>query len=254
MNCEQVRLHIGGEPASLPREVEEHVEHCDACRAFLEETLRLDAGIRRAFDLDPAKLPKTPAASAGAAMTQAGAARPDNVVPFERRAMDEPRPRSTPRRWALAASLVVALGVGAALWTSRPTNSLAAEVVAHMAEEPFSWSRADRLPQDAIDAVLRHGGVALDAGSTDVVYANACEFRGRAVPHLVVSTAEGPVTVIVLRGERVKSAVRFEEGGYSGVLVPAARGSLAVLVQGTAPPSRLDDVSRRLQAAIRWLD
>jgi hypothetical protein len=51
------------------------------------------------------------------------------------------------------------------------------------------------------------------------------------VPHLVVRTADGPVTILVLPHENIRERIVFSEGGYRGVLVPTARGSLAVLAR-----------------------
>ena len=57
-----------------------------------------------------------------------------------------------------------------------------------------------------------------DAGV--VSYASSCTFRGYKVPHLVVQTASGPVTVMVLVHEAVRHATQFDEQGYRGTIVP----------------------------------
>ncbi len=54
------------------------------------------------------------------------------------------------------------------------------------------------------------------------------------MPHLVVQTARGPVTVLVLRNEHVKGKQNFRESGYSGVLVPVGPGTLAVMAADDA--------------------
>lgn len=160
-----------------------------------------------------------------------------------RRALDlEPRSiRAAPRvreqhsrRWAMAASLLVAVAAGVLLWTLRPADTLAAEIVAHVDGEPASWSRRDPVPRSALDFVVRDAGIKIDASDGRVVYAHSCVFRGRTVPHLVVTTSQGPVTVLVLPDERVESPQRFTEDGYTGVLLPSPSGALAVLARGDA--------------------
>ena len=78
---------------------------------------------------------------------------------------------------------------------------------------------------------MRACGLNPDAGT--VSYARSCRFRGRMVPHLVVQTEMGPVTVMVLVHESVAKPVPFDEQGYRGVIVPVpGHGSLAVLARG----------------------
>ena len=121
----------------------------------------------------------------------------------------------------MAASVLLALVVAGGLWLSVPGPSLAADVVTHMAGEPEAWRRTD-VPVPAPDAedVLRNSQLRLAAGAGIVSYATSCEFRGHRVPHLVIQTASGPVTVMVLVHEQVAKSVQFDEQGYRGVIVP----------------------------------
>jgi hypothetical protein len=83
-----------------------------------------------------------------------------------------------------------------------------------------------------------------------IVYASSCFFRGHFVPHLVVRTQDGPVTVMILVNEKVSTSQQFDEDGFSGLLVPASPGGVAVL---SRTPMSLDraasDVVKALQAA-----
>jgi len=87
-----------------------------------------------------------------------------------------------------------------------------------------------------------------------VSYASSCAFRGYHVPHLVIQTASGPVTVMVLVHEQVVRSKRFDEQGYRGVIVPVAgHGSLAVLTRGeTVDFAAVEGIARRVQASIVW--
>ena len=217
MNCESVRMQIGAEPASLGTELAGHLEQCPGCRSYREQMLQLDAQIRRALEL-----PLTAVSPVAVAPTS-------NVREFRRS-----RPHwVTTRGWALAASVVLAVTLTLVFWSVRPQQALAAAVVAHMAEEPQSWGATRPVSPAMLAYVLRLSGVRLDAAASgEVVYAHSCWFRGRLVPHLVVRTAAGPVTVLVLKGERVRRALTFAEGGYSGMLQPYPGGAVAVLGRG----------------------
>jgi hypothetical protein len=104
------------------------------------------------------------------------------------------------------------------------------------------------LPESALSEVLQKAGVQFDS-SMPVVYASACPFRGRLVPHLVVQTAEGPLTVMLLKREKTRAREEFAEDGYRGVLVPAGEGSIAILARSGEIPA---DVTGKLVSGVRW--
>jgi len=87
-------------------------------------------------------------------------------------------------------------------------------------------------------------------GAANISYASTCPFRGEKVPHLVVQTAAGPMTVMVLRHEKLAAPVNFDEGGYAGTIVPAGPGSIAVI--GHAPTADLDQVALQVRNAVQW--
>ena len=97
--------------------------------------------------------------------------------------------------------------------------------------------------------VLERGGIRLRPEVGTVSYANSCRFRGRTVPHLVVQTDGGPVTVMVLRNEPLDAPVRFAEERFTGTIVPAGPGSIAVIGTGDAD---LEQITERVLAAVDW--
>jgi Protein of unknown function (DUF3379) len=173
-----------------------------------------------------------------------------NVTPLRRKESAPVAKHKRPRLFAFAASLAAALLVGFTLWLSRPPETLAAEIVAHVEGEPNSWSKTEPVSAQRLAAVLRKSGVKLGAGMQPVVYANSCWFRGHFVPHFVVTTQDGPVTVMILAHEQVQATQQFNEGGYSGLLVPAPTGGVAVV---SRTPMSLEQpasaVVKALQAA-----
>ncbi|HEX6573070.1 MAG TPA: DUF3379 family protein [Steroidobacteraceae bacterium] len=209
MTCDEARLALEAEPGSTAPALAAHVQACPECSAHRTELLELDQRLRAALQVP---VPQT-------------ALQPRAPVALEVR-----RPQST-ARFALAASLgTVAVLVGL-LWGGFPRRTLAADVVAHMAHEPAAWSTTAPLPVGTVSKTLDRHGLALRSGSVDVTYAATCWFRNRFVPHLVVATAGGPVTVMVLPHERLTTRSEFDEQGYHGVLVPTDRGVLAVLAR-----------------------
>ena len=157
----------------------------------------------------------------------------------------------------MAASVAAAMVVAGALWVAAPHSSLAADVVAHMAGEPEAWARTDvPVPASDLDRVLGREHMRLAPQAGMVSYAQSCRFRGHTVPHLVVQTGMGPVTVMVLTHDTVSRPVPFDEEGYRGVIVPVPHhGSLAVLARGpNADPVHVAQVAERVESAIVWED
>ena len=221
MTCDQARLQIGAEPDGTSPDLEEHLKSCSACARFREEMRALDADLRRALQQPP-----------------------------ETAARRRLRLRPRWREYALAASVVLATVLGLGVWLLRPSDSLAQAVVAHVQAEPDSWLATQQVSSGAIAAALRGSGVELELTSDKVTYAQNCWFRGHYVPHLVVQTAQGPATVLILRHEHVTARRSFREEGMIGMIVPAGAGSIAVLARGGA---NLDTVARQMQEDVRWL-
>lgn len=235
MNCEAARLLIGADPDVLTTELEAHLSTCEACATFQTEMRQLERDVRRALEGSPA----IPVALSASASPQYGRRRPPGSAPT----------RSPQRQWALAATFLAGIGAALLLWSLRPAPSLAADVIAHVDGEPASWAGTPGLNPAAVERVMRAAGVVL-SNASEVVYARTCRFRGHEVPHLVVQVDHRAYTVLVLRFERVQSPQRFEEGGYTGVLLPAAGGTLAILGLGAAD---VDRVAAQVNRDVRWL-
>jgi hypothetical protein len=247
MKHNEARLLIGAEPNSVPPELAEHLASCSECAQFLREMLALDANIRLALEQPPLSAVRPSEAPAAAA--SADSAPTASVTPITTASGAQRRkPTSTWSGWAVAAS-VVAISM-LTVWALRPNDSLARDVVAHVEDESKSWSSKEDPQPAEINETLAKAGVALDMGSDKVMYAHSCLFRGHVVPHLVVSTPQGPVTVMVLRYESVKHRMDFHEDGMTGVITPASHGSIAVLMKGT---ENIDAVAQQVEQSVRWL-
>jgi hypothetical protein len=221
MNCEQARLQIGADPSATTPALEEHLQSCAACAGFRQEMRVLDTEIRRALAQPP-------------------------VVATRRQRLSKPRWRE----WALAASVLLAITALLGVWLLRPSDTLARDVVAHVQGEPDSWLATQHVSSGEIAAALRGAGIELELTSDRITYAHSCWFRGHYVPHLVVQTAQGPTTVMILRHEHVSARRSFQESGMTGIIVPAGAGSIAVLARGGG---NLDAIAGQMQQDVRWL-
>jgi hypothetical protein len=225
------RSAIMADPHDPDPDLRAHRDSCAECRAFTEQLLRFEARLERAL------LVEIPVKAA---------------LPFARKISAAPGSR----RWlALAASVVLALAIAGGVWLTLPQRTLAADVVAHMAGEPDAWASTDvPVPNADLNAVLRASKLRLKADAGIVSYASSCEFRGHKVPHLVVQTRSGPVTVMVLVHEPVRNPKQFDEQGYRGTIVPVpGHGSIAVLMRDSEMGGAdIERIAARVDAAIVW--
>jgi hypothetical protein len=256
MNHNQARLQIGADPHGAPSsELSEHLASCPECAQFQREMVTLDGNIRKALELGVRAATGTQAGAGaqttGSAQVAAatGAAPASSVTPITgARAARQRKSTNVWSGWALAASVAVVSVL--AILALRPSDTLAHEIVAHVEYESDSWSQKQPVPASEVNDALANAGVALDMSSDKVMYAHSCYFRGHFVPHLVVSTARGPITVIVLPDVKVKRRTTFHEDGMSGVITPAPRGSIAVLALGD---ENIDAVAQQVQQSVHWL-
>jgi len=232
MNCTEVHLAIGAEPQAMTPALEAHLRECASCADYRREMLELDAQIHRALKIDLAAL-RGDAPQTDGAKTEPSSARPAVRLvssPLPPSPLEDSSWRASfKRQWALAASVLFAVGVAAVLWGALPRHTLAADVVAHVISEPLP-SDGKVLAPSVLEGVLQNAHLQLDPADREVLFAQTCFFRGRLVPHFVVRSGDAAVTVLVLPRESVNAPVHFDESGYSGVLLPnPGHGSIAVL-------------------------
>jgi hypothetical protein len=230
MDCLEFRRICGADPYSRYAACQEHAAGCEACARYLTRMRELDALIFRALSVDP----------------PTGTVDRNSVRPSARSASATVR-----RRWTgLAASFVLAAGAAAAFWlgVERPPEALSAEVVAHILHEPAALAPGRvALESNAVRHLLANHNLRLTADVGPVLYARTCVFRGRLIPHLVVETDSGPVTVLVLPEEPVREPMTISTGRFSGRVVPFGSGSMAIV--GEQDPSQAED---RLIEAVGW--
>ncbi|HEY2465096.1 MAG TPA: DUF3379 family protein [Steroidobacteraceae bacterium] len=227
------RAAILADPHSTDAELRAHREACAECRAYTEQLLKFEERLERAMRVD---IPP-------------GA----DVLPFARKRGDA---APAARRWmAIAASVLLGAAIVGGVWLALPQSSLAGAVVAHMAGEPDAWQRTDiAVPKPELEDVLKGSQLRLKPNAGIVSYASSCTFRGYKVPHLVVQTSSGPVTVMVLVHESVRRAMPFDDQGYRGTIVPVpGHGSIAVLMRDSGiGADEIERVAARVDASIVW--
>ncbi len=220
MNCSEAQRLIGAEPERADAVLETHLSGCEDCRRFRSEMQALNTDIHRALNLP--------------------------LAAWRQQTPPMQRSRVAPR-WAMAAGVLLAFVSGLVFWAVQPKDALATDLVTHMTHEPQSWQDTTPVDRAALVDILSAAGVRIDLPENEITYVRHCWFRGHFVPHLVVRTSQGPLTVMILEHESVASTQRFSKDGYTGVLLPAENGAIAVVGLG---PAIVDEPARRIVRAI----
>ncbi|HEY2399960.1 MAG TPA: hypothetical protein VGI23_06365 [Steroidobacteraceae bacterium] len=164
MICDRARLLIGGDPQTVSVELDEHLQRCSDCPQFRERMLELDIRLQRAFAPGPANsLRLQPLQLSDTIASSARPSQPSkSAVP----------PLFRSRTWSMGIGLAATLLMGVALWLGQPPPSLAAEVIAHLENEPGSGSATKPVSAALLASVLEAGGSKLRAPlGLAVVYA-----------------------------------------------------------------------------------
>lgn len=231
MNCEQCRALIGAEPNSTDPELLAHLQQCPDCSRLRAELQEMDRLIFRALAVDVEE--KSNVAGVGQVRRARTAATNDR-----------------PRLWRMAASLLVASLVAiTSVWLLSPRESFAAEVIEHvMGEEQSLVRTSDTVDTSSLEKILGASRIKLKPGAAHVSYARSCHFRGQLIPHLVVQSEAGPVTVLVMSEAPSQRREEINEAGFQGVVLPAPRGVIVVLGRGVP----VDEVARTVLDALQY--
>lgn len=138
------------------------------------------------------------------------------------------------RRWrvglALAASLLLAIGVGTFGWNrAAQADPLPAMSVAHVRGEAFALART----KPVTDAELRRDflarGVDLHAMPQGAVFVRDCDVGHWRTVHLVFRVNNEPVTALYFVGHDIAHARDFHHAGMQGRELPLEHGTLLLL-------------------------
>ncbi len=159
------------------------------------------------------------------------------------------RRRTVARTYALAASVLLALGLGLALLLAPQTYRLEREVLTHINSELHHLTEQQNPATAELGELLARFGADLQGELGQVSYAGTCAFRRQHGIHMVLRGERGPVTVLILPGETLDDITDVSDTRFTGVIIPIPNGSMAIVGEQGEPIERLE---RRLRSAVVW--
>jgi len=117
-------------------------------------------------------------------------------------------------------------------------------VLQHINDELHHLQDHKNLSVQQVNSVLKDHGSKLKAlpGRT-INYAGACPIRNKQGAHVIVDSAEGPITVLFMPGEFVGQRSQLEDGRFQGIIIPTRQGSMAIVGED---PQQIEQLEREL--------
>jgi len=222
VNCLDFRRLALVDPRRMGEEAKAHALECLACREVLERQRESDDRLFAAIQV-PA---------------------PDGLA--ERILVARGLQPDRRWMWAMAATLVLALGLGITGRLYFQKDPLGAEAIEHVAHEPQSFTTVHAVDDAYLPSVLSEQGLKSVVALGQVTYTRICPMDGRTARHVVIRTAEGPITLFLMPDDPKQRRRQVEEsGGMTAVVMPAARGSLTIVA---ANPAQVLAVEKALRA------
>ena len=218
MNCLDLRRAAMLDPRRLDSEALAHAKACEVCGVFLAETLALEDR------LDDALQVPVPRRLRERAM---------------RYAVEAPR---ISRRYALAAGIALALGAGTAmLWRRNDPLALAGIDFVVFEEAQAILDAKPANPADLQRAAVEVG-IKLPGQLGELRYIGTCPFGGAKAHHVVLKTAYGKATLLLLPGRTLAARAVAVARGLEAVVAPAAGGSVAIIADSSRSLARIEEI------------
>jgi len=157
----------------------------------------------------------------------------------------------TPVWFAIAATVVLATSISVRMsGVFESHDSLAAEILAHIDHEPGALRITDVAVSDKqlVRAVPASLAVYV-RGESLITYAQPCVINGKSVPHLVVQGQYGPVTILLMPGEKVAEVTPIDGENVKGVILPVGDGSIAIVGDRD---ERLEPIKENVLTSVSW--
>jgi len=236
LDCKRFQKIAGADLSALDEPLLVHAESCDDCAGFLTSARTFDALLGKAINVEVpvdliSKIESQPDESSS---VRSGSA------------------KRTPRYMAIAASLLLIVGVSIISnnLSQSDNPTLGQVVLSHINAEPEMLSLASYIPEDDLKKSLLNFGAKLQQPMANVSHVELCDIGDTKGIHVVMKGEKGPVTLLLLPTIKSKSSSSFAEGPWVGYTEPLGQGTIAIVGEIGEP---LDKIDASVRDAISWI-
>jgi len=218
MSCLELRRAVMIDPRRIDPKLLEHATRCSACGEFLAQALELE----RELD-DMLKLPVAPE--------------------LRKRVFAEAAsgPRRS-RRYALAAGLALGAALGTGLLWQRDDPLALAGIDFVIFEEAQAILDAKPADRATLDRVVRRLGMMKPEHFGEVRYVGTCPFGGGMAHHVVIKTALGKATLLLMPDHPLAKRLIAKARGLESVVAPLPGGSVAIVADSSRSLERIESM------------
>ncbi|MEE9159504.1 MAG: DUF3379 family protein [Gammaproteobacteria bacterium] len=232
MNCLEFRRRCLAEPGNQDSEFVRHTSECAACTDFAEHMRQVDKTLVEALRVD---VPENLAS---------------RIILRQSLQKSQVPSKHRPRRYAIAASLLLTLGLAGGLYTVISTTPFhRASIMAHLDGEWDSLIQRQSVSDQKLMSVLDSVGGELKGNLGTVRHASLCDFSEYGGAHLVLEGRKGPVVVLLLREKHIAGPKAISGDRSEGILVSTNNGSMAIVGD---KDEALHGVERQVRATLVW--
>lgn len=226
--CLDFRRAKLADPRRLSIEAEEHLIGCPACQTFARRVNEGERRLARALEVPV----------------------PDGLserilLGVHHRAQNRP----SYRLWALAATVVMTIGVGYTQWIRAP-HDYAEEALAHVVHEPETMRVSATVPDDQLADVLQQFGANLREPIGVLRVVKVCPTTDGHGWHIVFDTPQGRATLLLFpRVDKRDRVLHAALRGMDAIAAPGGSGYYAVVVDSS---ENMMAITADLQRKIDW--
>ncbi len=231
MNCLEFRRRCLAEPGNQDNEFVRHKNECAACTDFAEHMRKVNKTLVEALRVD---VPENLAS---------------RIILRQSLQKSEVPSKYKPRRYAIAASLLLTLGLAGGLYTIISTAPFHRAVMAHLDGEWDLLVQRQGVSDQKLMSMLDTVGGELKGDIGKIKHASLCDFSEYGGAHLVLEGRKGPVVVLLLPKKDIAGPNVMSGNRSEGILVSTNNGSMAIVGD---KDEALHDVERQVRAALVW--
>ncbi|MCU7939446.1 MAG: DUF3379 domain-containing protein [gamma proteobacterium symbiont of Bathyaustriella thionipta] len=151
---------------------------------------------------------------------------------------------------SVAASVIIAFSAYLLIPVTINSAQLAQDVITHVHEDTHALNVRMDVPKSSIDTMLASYGGKLEGPIGQVSFLGHCIVGGHTGIHLVLNTAQGLVTVILLPTQSINQPSSLADSQFNGVLYPSQKGSIAIIAEHT---KSVEDTRQKINQNLHWI-